>query len=151
LIKRILSFFEEVSNQDNQSSNSHSIELASLALLIEVAKSDHDISTVELDEIIQLSIKTFGISQSDQEALISQAKEVAKSSTSLYEYTSVINEHYSATQKFQLILAMWQVAYADTKIDRYEEHLIRKIADLIYVPHVQFIEAKHNASELLNS
>ena len=151
MIKRILSFFEEASKQDSQSSDSHSIELASLALLIEVAKSDHDISQVELEEVVHLAIKTFGISDSEQEALITQAKEVTRSSTSLYEYTSVINEHYSAAQKFQLILAMWRVAYADTKIDRYEEHLIRKIADLIYVPHVQFIEAKHNASESMSS
>ena len=148
MIKRILSFFEDVSKQDSQSSNSHSIVLASLALLIEVAKSDHDISPTELEEIVKLAIKTFGISQSEQATLISQAKEAANNSTSLYEYTSVVNEHYSEKQKFQLILAMWRVAYADNRIDRYEEHLIRKIADLIYVPHVQFIEAKLNASEM---
>jgi uncharacterized tellurite resistance protein B-like protein len=151
LIKRILSFFEDVSKQDSQSSNTHSIDLASLALLIEVAKSDHDISPEELEEIVNLAIKTFGISQSEQETLITQAKEVASNSISLYEYTSVVNEHYSEEQKLQLILAMWRVAYADTRIDRYEEHLIRKIADLIYVPHVQFIKAKHTASELINN
>jgi len=150
LIKRILSFFEDVSKQDSQNSNSHSIVLASLALLIEVAKSDHDIDAIELDEIVTLAIKTFGIAQEEHEALITQAKEVASNSTSLYEYTSVINEHYSEKQKYQLIHSMWRVAFADGRIDRYEEHLIRKIADLIYVPHVQFIEAKHNASELQN-
>ena len=151
MIKRILSFFEDVSKQDSQSSNSHSIVLASLALLIEVAKSDHDIDTVELEEIVKLAIKTFGIAQEEHETLIAQAKEVASNSTSLYEYTSVINEHYSEKQKYQLIHAMWRVAFADGRLDRYEEHLIRKIADLIYVPHVQFIEAKHNASEMQNS
>jgi uncharacterized tellurite resistance protein B-like protein len=150
VIKRILSFFEDVSKQDNQSSNLHSIDLASLALLIEVAKSDNDISSVELEEIVNLAIKTFGISQVEQETLITQAKEVASNSTSLYEYTSVVNEHYSEQQKYQLILAMWRVAYADTQIDRYEEHLIRKIADLIYVPHVHFMKAKHTAAELIN-
>lgn len=151
MINRILAFFEDVSKQDNQSSNSHSIVLASLALLIEVAKSDHDISPVELEEIVKLAINTFSIPESEQVTLITQAKEVANNSTSLYEYTSVVNEHYSEKQKFELIFAMWQVAYADSRIDRYEEHLIRKIADLIYVPHVQFIEAKHNASEMQNN
>ncbi|MFT7186055.1 MAG: putative tellurite resistance protein B-like protein [Pseudohongiellaceae bacterium] len=148
MIQRILSFFEDVSKQDAQKTNSHSIDLASLALLIEVAKSDHDISPLELEEIVTLAIKTFGISPSEQTILIAQAKEVANNATSLFEYTSVVNEHYSEKQKFQLILAMWRVAYADSRIDRYEEHLIRKIADLIYLPHMKFIEAKHNASEM---
>lgn len=150
MIKRILAIFEDASKSTDQSPHSHSIELASLALLIEVAKSDHDISATELDEIVSLAIKTFGISQAEQSTLLAQAKDVVKNATSLYEYTAVINEHYAEKQKYQLIHAMWRVAYADSHIDRYEEHLIRKIADLIYVPHVQFIEAKLNASEYKN-
>jgi len=147
LIKRILSFFEQASKQ-SESSNSHDILLASLALLIEVAKSDHNVDHIEQQEVVDLAIKTFGIAPDAQEALISQAKEIAGKSTSLYEYTSVINENYSENQKYQLIHSMWRVAFADGRIDRYEEHLIRKIADLIYVPHVQFIQAKHHAGEL---
>ena len=147
MIKRLLSFLEATAKQPIQSNGSHSIELASLALLIEVAKSDHDISQQELEEIVTLAIKTFGINQSEQSAIINQAKDIVSNATSLYEYTSVINENYSEQQKFQLIQAMWRVAFADGRIDRYEEHLIRKISDLIYLPHVQFIEAKHIASD----
>jgi len=140
--------FEEVTKQDKPDSNSHDILLASLALLVEVAKSDHDIEHIEQQEIIAHAVKTFGIAQEDQDALITQAEEVVNSSTSLYEYTSVINEKYSESQKYQLIYAMWRVAFSDGRIDRYEEHLIRKVADLIYIPHVKFIQAKHQASEL---
>ena len=63
-------------------------------------------------------------------------------STSLYEFTRVINDHYSAEQKVQLVGAMWSVAYADGDLDKYEEALIRQVAELTYVPHQDYIRCK---------
>jgi len=68
--------------------------------------------------------------------------------TSLYEFTREINDHYSPDQKVQLIRAMWTVAYADGKLGKYEEHLIRQVADLTYVPHQDYIRSKLAAKEL---
>ena len=62
--------------------------------------------------------------------------------TSLYEFTRVINDHCCAEQKLQLIKAMWAVAYADGNVDKYEEHLIRQVAELTYVPHSDYIHCK---------
>ena len=66
---------------------------------------------------------------------------------SLYEFTRVINDHYSAEQKLRLIDAMWSVAYADNDLDKYEEHLIRQVAELTYVPHSDYIQSKLSARE----
>ena len=68
-------------------------------------------------------------------------------STSLYEFTRVINDHYTPQQKQQLIYAMWTVAYADGDIDKYEEHLIRQVAELTYVAHEDYIRAKLRARD----
>ena len=74
------------------------------------------------------------------------AEERVDESTSLYEFTRVINDHYSAAQKLQLIEAMWVVAYADGNLDKYEEHLIRQVAEPIYVSHEDFMRSKHRSA-----
>ncbi|MGD8559291.1 MAG: TerB family tellurite resistance protein, partial [Gammaproteobacteria bacterium] len=63
--------------------------------------------------------------------------------TCYYEFTSLINDEFTPADKAQIIELMWQVAYADDELEKYEEALVRKIADLLYVPHTQFIAAKH--------
>ena len=68
-------------------------------------------------------------------------------STSLYEFTRVINDNYTPQQKLQLISAMWVVAYADGNLDKYEEHLIRRVAELTYVAHEDYIRAKLRAQD----
>ena len=63
-------------------------------------------------------------------------------STSLYEFTRVINDHCCAEEKVDLVGAMWAVAYADGDLDKYEEALIRQVAELTYVPHADYIKSK---------
>lgn len=124
----------------------HDIRLAAASLLIEVAKADHELSSDEENSLISVLENMYDLEPTEKQSLISLAKEKSAEATSLYEYTSVINEHFSAQDKFQLIINMWKIAYSDKQIDRFEEHLIRRVSDLIYVPHVQFIEARHIAS-----
>lgn len=123
--------------------------LASLALLIETAKSDHEVDPSELDAITQIAQSNHALPADEIESLISEAKARVKESTSLYEFTSLINENLKEPQKYQLVQNMWRVAYADGRIDRYEEHIIRKAAELLYVDHARFIEAKLSVSETL--
>jgi uncharacterized tellurite resistance protein B-like protein len=73
------------------------------------------------------------------------AEEEAREATSLYQFTSLMNEHFDHREKVLMILNMWEVAYADGRIDRYEEHLIRKVADLLYLSHKDFITSKQQA------
>ena len=78
-------------------------------------------------------------------ALIAAAGERVDEATSLYEFTRVINDHYGPEEKLTLIASMWQVAYADGDLDKYEEHLIRQVAELTYVPHQDYIRCKLEA------
>jgi uncharacterized tellurite resistance protein B-like protein len=70
------------------------------------------------------------------------AQEEARSATSLFQFTSLINSSYGYPEKIRLLHHMWEVAWADGRVDRYEEHLIRKVADLLYLSHGDFIRAK---------
>jgi uncharacterized tellurite resistance protein B-like protein len=120
-------------------------DLASACLLIEVMKSDHELDDREAAEFIEILQKQLDISDEDLADLVTLAEAEAKQATSLYEFTSLINAGYDYENKLALIENMWRVAYADERLDKYEEHLIRKISDLIYVSHRDFIRTKHSA------
>lgn len=142
MIKKLLSL---VSLKDNkqESVSETAIHLAAISLLVQVAKADHSLSDEEQSKLIELVNLHFNTSkQLEHNELIALAMAESDASTSLYEFTSIINENYSMSQKFQLIKLMWQIAYSDKFLDAHEEHLIRRVADLIYLPHVKFIEAK---------
>ena len=149
MISKIKRFFEENLQLVEQSAhqNEKQIELTCIALLIELAKVDQSIDERELNIIRNVASKIFDIANDKIDEIIELAKEESEQSTSLYQFTDLVNTSYSDAMKYQLVLSMWKVAFADGEIDKYEEHLIRKISDLIYVPHVKFMEAKFNAQK----
>ena len=83
------------------------------------------------------------------EILLKLALEEKHAAIDYHQFTSLINQHYSQEQKIKLIEMLWQLAYADHTIDKFEEHLIRKLAELLHVPHKHFIQAKHSAKDRL--
>ena len=75
--------------------------------------------------------------------LISMAEQERNDATDYHQFTSLINKNFTAQQKVKIVECLWQVAFADGALHEHEEHLVRKIAELIYVPHRAFINAKH--------
>jgi len=135
MLKALKSLFDR-SGEDQPTG--HSVEVAAAALLIEVGRADYE-SDADEQEAIRLGS---GLEDGELESLVASAQESAERSTSLYEFTTLINAQYSMDEKFVLIKTLWRVAAADGDIHRYEDHLIRRIADLLYVPHSDFIRAK---------
>ena len=127
------------------------IQKASAALLIETMLSDNLIDKKEQESVKALLTKTFDLSAEECDELFSLAQNEVADSTSLYEFTGQVNLHFSADDKFELIKHMWHVALIDNVLDKYEESLIRQVADLIYLPHSQFIKAKSLVKHELNS
>ena len=116
--------------------------LAAAALLIEVARSDFTQDAEEEAAMADLLERSLNLDHGSVEALLRDAGDAVDAATSLYEFTRLVNDHYSYAEKYELIAAMWQVAFADKSVDKYEEHLIRRVTDLIYVNHQDFIAAK---------
>lgn len=121
----------------------HLSQLAATALLIELCRADNNVDEVEIAEVISIAQSTFKLSEQAAEKLLEDAQQKNNEATSLFEFTEIINNYFDKAAKYQLIKNIWQVAYADKKIDQHEDHLIRKVADLIYVGHGDFIRAKH--------
>lgn len=119
-----------------------SLELAAAALLVEVMAADDEWQASEADRVCDVLVQSLAIDMAQARELLDAARDHQQAAHDLYEITRLINDNYSAEQKYQLIVNMWKVAYADGNLDRYEDHTIRKIAELLYVPHVQFIQAK---------
>jgi len=149
MLSTITSFFEShfTTNSDagSEEHTAHQLQLASAALLIELCKSDSSIDESETSALVEILRSRFELAESDLEELMRLAEEEAHQATSLYQFTSLMNENFEYAEKVQLILNMWEVAYADGRIDRYEEHLIRKVSDLLYLSHKDFITSKQQA------
>jgi len=144
MLNSIKNFFESklAHEADESSSSVKQIDLACAALLIEVMNSDHELDERESAEFVRVLQASLDISQEEIEQLVELAKQEARQATSLYEFTRLINDEYNYDEKVRLIENMWRIAFSDEQLDKYEEHLIRKIADLIYVSHSDFIKSK---------
>lgn len=117
-------------------------QLAFAALLVEVALADQDFSASERSKLIESLSKRFTLPRKTVELLIENAQQESSDAVSVHQFTQLINESCSPQEKFELIKTMWETAYADGILNKYEDYTIRKVADLIYVSHADFIRAK---------
>ena len=118
------------------------LHLVTAALLIETARADFIEDAAEQAALEQLLSSSLQLDKRQVHELLVAAQSRVDEAISLYEFTRVINDHYCAAQKLQLIDSMWTVAYADGDLSKYEEHLIRQVAELTYVPHQDYIRSK---------
>lgn len=143
MLARIKALFLE--DTDAAGRDGHDIDLAAAALLVEVARADHEQSAEEEAAMGELLATSLRLSPEEVRAVLGRAGDAVEDATSLFEFTRLVNEHYSIDEKRRLVHAMWQVALADRDLDKYEEHIIRRVAELIYLPHPEFIRTKHEA------
>jgi uncharacterized tellurite resistance protein B-like protein len=121
--------------------------MAVAALLVEVAESDYHHTAPERAVLLQVIHNHFGLDAKRAIALVKLAEAEHADATDYFQFTNLINRHYNPQQKIQVIEELWRVAYADKKLDKIEEHVIRRLADLIHVSHKDFIAAKHRIAK----
>ena len=112
------------------------------ALLVEIAFADKDFDETEKASLKQSLIETYAIDESDIEEIIRDAEDTVSESTSLYGYTNIVNTEFQYEDKLKLLRNLWKIAYADGYLDKYEEHLLRKVSDLIHISHSDYINIK---------
>ena len=123
--------------------------LAAAALLIEVARSDQHITHQERNALLGSVRRRFDLDAEEAAQLLELAEAQARDAHDLYQFTSKINAAFSAARKAELIQELWRAAYADTRLHKYEEHLIRRVADLLHVPHATYIATKLSVFDAL--
>lgn len=141
MIKSLLGLFGKPEEID-EAERLHQMHLAAAALLVEMSRADYTVDPTEQAALSRVLSEGLELDADEIRELIELGKEAADKATSLYEFTRQINDHYKPDEKLMLIESMWQVAFADGDLDKYEERLIRQVSDLIHVSHRDFIRLK---------
>lgn len=152
VLKTVQSFFSQhIQSEDSGQSPEHGQQLAAAALLFEVSRSDQDIDEKEKTRIEEIVRTKFDLSSAEVETLMELAEQEVHDASSLFGFTSLINDHWSVDQRVHLAELMWQVAFADGRLDDHEVHLMRKVQKLLHIPHKRFIGAKLQARESVDT
>ena len=122
--------------------NTPSLELACSVLLCEVMRADQDNSVTEQVKLKQIISQEFSLTDEEVNSIMSIALELSENATDFYQFTQLINQHYSLEQRINIVKLLWQVAYADGELVSIEEHIIRKIADLLHLRHSEYVATK---------
>ena len=128
----------EIEENDSQ----HTIELATAVLLYEVMRADHKFEKLEQDSYRKQLQTHFSLSGTELETLCHLSQSKADGAADYQQFTRVINAIYGADEKRAVLDSLWSIAYADHELSPDEDYTIRKIADLLYIPHSQFIQSK---------
>lgn len=121
------------------------IRLATAVLMIDVARADHVFEESEFDRVLQLAETHFKLTPEQAAELVNQAGDKADEIVSVFEFTALLHEHLDNDEKARIIGMLWQIAYADGQLDKYEKSLVLKISDLLHVSRGRVMRLKHDA------
>lgn len=129
----------------DESDVEHALQLATAALLVEMQRADLEVDAVEHESIRELLSGHFELDAEETRSLMQLAEGEADRSVSLHDFTQLLHAHLTPAQKATVVEMLWRVAFVDGRLDPHEEHLVRKIADLLHLPQSAFIKAKERA------
>ena len=141
-LKDILTGAPREGDKTNASDNERRIQVATAVILLEVAHADEEYSTSEQDRILHILGEQFNLDRQSVEELVQVSEEQLRESIDLWHFTEIINSNYDVAEKCRIIEKVWQVIYADGKLDKYEDHIVHKLARILNLSHAQMIEAK---------
>jgi uncharacterized tellurite resistance protein B-like protein len=146
MIDNLFEMFKQLIDvPDDELQDDNAIVLAAVSLMLEVARSDSGGEQVEHGVIRSILTTEFKVEIGLIDSLLEAGSAKVEDAHDLFQFTQLINEHYSREQKESLIHAMWLVALADGKVQAIEDHIIRRVAGLIHVAHGDFIRLKLKA------
>jgi len=147
MLTKISSFFQSLANDltetsSEQNSAEVTIEVACAVLLCEVMRADGHFDQQEQAKLALLLVEQFNLNEEEVKQIIDQALIQSEQATDFYRYTSKINEHFTIEQRINVVKQLWNMAYADGDLASIEEHVIRKISDLLHLRHAEYIQTK---------
>ncbi len=154
MLKKIKAFFQEqivpASNKKGPTQE-HALQLATAALLIEMTHADFKVKDEERQAVSTAIQSAFQLTAEETQSLITLAEEEVKQATDMFQFAALINKEFSRERKVAVLEHLWTVAFADAEIEKYEEHLIRKVTTLLHLHHDDFIDAKLRVKQRMTS
>ena len=141
-LKNMLTKKPEAAPESQEQDEIERIQVATCIILLEVAKSDDEFSSIEKATVKTILKKKFDISAEAVEELMEMASKKREESVDLWQFTNLINQNYAKEEKIKIVESAWRVIYADKKLDGYEDHFVHKLAKLLQLDHSELIEAK---------
>ncbi|GAC03649.1 TerB family tellurite resistance protein [Paraglaciecola sp. Hal342] len=142
MLSKLVNWFEEKTRQDEQAGRENNHEVATAVLLYELMRADGDFSAEEQSAYEHILRTRFTLDDTQLTELLDLTKDKAAQAVDFSQFTRVINDTCTPEQRRGIIDGLWKIAYADDVLDPEEEHMIRRVADLLYVSHSQFIQSK---------
>ena len=152
MLNKISAFFNELvedfqQTTEQQNNTELSIEICCAVLLCEVMRADSAFTEEEQDTLSIILTKQFNLTAQEVNDILAKAFELSENASDFYQFTSKINQYYSLDERIKIVTLLWKVAYADGELASIEEHIIRKIADLLHLRHNEYIATKISAQE----
>ena len=142
LIKKFFGKIAKESSGNQEEEKFHDIRVATCALFLEMAHIDGEFSESEKENIICTLKENYDLSDEHAAALLEASNGELKGSIDLWQFTNRINQNYSMDEKLRIIETVWEIAYADRRLDKHEDYLVHKLAKLLRLTHKQLIDAK---------
>ena len=144
MLNAIKDFFERnLSPGGAEQAEAHRLRLAVAALLLEMARMDETMRADECAWVEEAVRERFELTPEEARKLLALAEAERRDATDYFQFTSLINRHYGPEERVAVVRELWRIAYGDAALHRDEEHLVRKLADLLHVSHGQLLAAKH--------
>ena len=143
-LKKILNGTQYIGKEFSASDgrNNKKLQIAACILLVEIGKADSNFTDEERKKIISIMEDTFNVEEDYVKDLIELSEKEINENDSIYEYTTLINENFTNDEKFELLKNLWRLIYIDNNLDKYEEHLVKKIGTLLNIEYTNIISAK---------
>ncbi len=135
--------------EKGEENHHNKLQVAAAALFIEMAKADGDFSDEERQRVIHIMQNTFNLDEDCVHELIELSEKKLEESTSIYEFASIINKHFSREEKLELLEGLWKIIYVDDILNKYEDRLVKVIGGMLNVDHKDIINAKLLVKEKL--
>ncbi|HMB71990.1 MAG TPA: TerB family tellurite resistance protein [Gammaproteobacteria bacterium] len=146
MLRALTNFFDQAfggEGDDDSGVSENDLRLATAILLVEVARADFSEDEIEIDTVTGLLESHLGTSHDEAKRLVDEAQSHADHSASLQSFTRQLHEEIGNDEKLRIVEMLWRVALADSTLDKHEDHLIRKVAGLLYVSHGDLIRVRN--------
>jgi len=150
LFTQVVESISVTTTEVDTTSREEALKLATAVLMIDVARADHVFDDSEFDRVLKLVERHLDLSEEQAAELVNIADEKAEDLVSLHDFTQLLHNNLSRQEKERVIGMLWEVAYADGQLDKYEDSLVLKISDLLYVNRARVMRLKHDAQSAGN-
>lgn len=150
MLRKLAALFDNALARENDdpASREHALRVATALLLIEVAKADYADDFAENETMLASLKQFFALDDASAALLLEEARSTADQAVELQQFTRRLHEQLSVAEKYRVVEMLWQVALADRRLDKHEDHLVRRIADLLYVSHSDLIRIRNRVRPL---